>query len=244
MVKRLSSGLWVVPFLCFILGYYLAHNFFHTKEIATPNFIGKKLSSVAKKASLVGLNIRIIREKEDLELGSGVVLDQIPSSGQMIKPNQHIFLTISKLPKGIVAPSFCGLKNKQILEKSKETRVPVKIFWLESDRPANFSIGQSPEPGISVLKNNKNYVSVFLSSGKSDLVVFPSLIGALLKDAKEFLVEEGVRVELIHKNIIDNRIDSNHKCDKCVITDHKPMPGSIVDKSSKLYVQLQVEHVR
>ena len=156
-----------------------------------------------------------------------LVLEQVPKPNLMIKPNQHIFVTVSKRPDDFIVPNLFGQDYNTISQKDV---IPLKMFWLQSDYPKNFCIAQSPKYGRILSK--KPFVAYF-SAGKNQLVVFPDLKHRSADEVKNFLEKEDLNVEII---------PDFYDVKECVVIDQKPMAGSIVDKSKKLYVQLQLIH--
>jgi beta-lactam-binding protein with PASTA domain len=232
-IKSLRPFLWVGPFVMFFFGYLITFFCFHTKDISTPNFVGKSVQYAIQKSSDLGLNIRLLREKIDPDIKEGIILEQIPRPVHTIKPNQYVFLTISKHPKGILTPSVLGDNQKSISDYCRKLGIRSKIFWLQSHYPKNFCVAQFPQH-MQIL-DSRPLIS-YISSGNNKLVVFPNLKNKPVVVVRDFLENEGVKVEVFH----NHSVDVNHACDDCVVVAQEPMAGSIVDRSKKFYVQLQV----
>ncbi len=224
--------LWTVPFLSFIFGYYILHCFLQKKAINAPNLIGKNLQEGMLILSKQGLNIRLLREQENTDLDVGTILDQTPKPTIKIKPNQHIFVTISTKPKTNSAPDFSGQKHADVIQKSIKQGIHTKTFWLKSTYPKNFCLAQYPQTGQQLTQQK---LIAYFSEGKNSLFIFPNLKDCLLKDVKPFLQKVGVSVDIVCQK------KGSLPRGQTKIVDQKPMAGSIVDLSKKLYVQLQVE---
>ena len=140
--KILKSALWTFPFLFFSSGYYLTHYFFHKKEVETPNIIGKSIQESIKMVSKAGLNIRLFREKVDSDREEGVVLEQIPRPYCMVKPTQHVFITTSKHPDGVVTPQLLGESYSTAMSHGKKLGVRPSVFWVESSYPKGLCFAQ------------------------------------------------------------------------------------------------------
>jgi len=222
--------LWIFPFISFVLGYSFTHCFFHKKVIAVPNLIGKPIHKAIKVATLAGLNIRLLREKEDVDLVEGIILEQTPRPHRKIKPNQYLFVTLSKQPQDIIVPCLVGQKQDVIVDRVKKLGIRSKTFWLDSKYPREFCVAQTPQPGTEL---RKQILVTYFSLGKNKLFVFPNMRGMLVSKVKEFLEREGIKVEVFH----DKKVEKYHLCECCKVLDQKPMAGTIIDK--KLYVQLQ-----
>ena len=162
--KKLKNILWIFPFISFVFGYYFLHTLLQKKEIFTPNVIGQNIQSAMKGMSKCGLNIRLLREQEDSDLPAGIVLEQIPKPNQMVRPNQHVFVTISKRPQTVLAPDFLGQRYKFIVKQVAKLGIHAKVFWLQSTYPKNFCIAQSPQPEQE-MRDQK--LIIYVSSGSA-----------------------------------------------------------------------------
>ena len=232
-IKQISSFLWVFPFLGFIFGYYLLHLFLQKKTLETPNVIGKSLQSGMNALSVNGLSVRLLREQEDPDLPEGVVLDQIPRPNQKIRPNQHVFVTISKKPKPVLIPDFIGQNQKFITSKSAKMGMQTKIFWIKSHHPINTCIAQYPQCEQEL---GTGKAVAYLSAGSEVLYIVPNLKDCYVEQLTELFKRGNIKLDVIHAK----QVESSHHCKDCKVIDQKPMPGSIVDLSKTLYMQIQV----
>jgi beta-lactam-binding protein with PASTA domain len=222
MLKILKTFAWTLPFIGFVAGYFFAHSFFNTMCIVAPSLVGRPIREVIKDVSLVGLNIRLYREKERADVEEGIVLEQSPKSGMVVKPNQNIFVTISNRPKSLKVPVFVGKKYNDAMAILKQERVSPKIFWIENSYPKNFCIAQ-------------NFSAAYFSLGQSKLFIFPDFRKKLLSDVKDSLDREGISVEIFY---LSGKKNNSRPYDQLQVVDQKPMPGMIVDKSRQLYAQI------
>jgi serine/threonine-protein kinase len=235
-MKKIESNyfLWLLPFFSFLCGYYVLHIFLQKKSIKTPNIIGKSLQQGMMTLSEKGLSLRLLREQEDVDLPQGIVLDQIPKPKQKIRPSQNIFVTVSKKPKPVLTPDFLGSSQKDIVKNASKKSLQSKVFWVKSFYPADTCIAQYPQPG-QILDDGK--VTIYLSQGSENLFVVPDLKHCLASDVLKFFDTENTTIDVFHiKNCGDG-----HVCSGCQVIDQKPMPGSIIDLSKTLHVQIQVE---
>lgn len=222
-----------LPFFSFLLGYLFLHLFIQKQEIVVPNVIGKNLQECIKILSDKSLSIKLLRMQQDNDLPDGIVLQQIPGPNQKIRPNQNIFITISKKPKPIIAPNFIGLNHKEITKNSKKEAILNKSFWLKSFYPVNSCISQYPQEGQPL--KNQNLIT-YLSAGSNDLFIIPNFKDTALNEIKESLNNNNILLEISHIKQNGNEFEDQY----CLIIDQKPMAGSIVDMSKPLRIQLQV----
>jgi beta-lactam-binding protein with PASTA domain len=207
--------------------------FLQKKSIDTPNIIGRSLQQGMIILSNKGLSLRLLREQEDADLPQGVVLDQIPKPKQKIRPSQNIFVTISKKPKQALTPDFLGNNQKDITKGCLKKSIQSKLFWIKSFYPTNTCIAQYPQPG-QALDGNK--VTVYVSQGSEQLFVVPDLKHCLASDVLKYFDGENIMIDVFHIQ----QIEDGHVCFDCKVVDQKPMPGSIVDLSKMLHMQIQV----
>jgi len=222
----------ISPFFCFFLGYYTIRATLHKKELITPNLTGKKLHGGLVALSGCGLNIRLAREKEDVDIPEGIILEQFPSAGESIRLNQTIFVTISKKPKPDLTPDFLEMKYKDILSKGQELNIQPSIVWLHSNYPKENCISQFPSPQKPILEEN---FTIYLSTGECSLFIVPNLKGQQLSEVEEELNKYNISLETIGRNNPDLKMNY-------IVVDQKPTTGSIIDLNKKLYMQLLVKN--
>jgi beta-lactam-binding protein with PASTA domain len=230
-IKSLS---WIFPFCFFIFGYLFLYFFSSKNELIVPNIIGKNVHSSIKLLAEKGLSLRLLREQEDLDLPEGVILDQMPKSGQKIKTNQNILVTVSKKPAPLLAPDFLGQDHEAVVKKSSKIGIQTRICWFKSVYPINTCIAQYPCAGEKI---EERKMIAYFSSGAQNLYVVPNFKDYRIEQLKELFKKDDVSVEVFHlKNI-----EPGHVCVDCKVLDQKPIAGSIVDLNKKLFIQLQVE---
>ncbi|MFC1894568.1 PASTA domain-containing protein [Candidatus Dependentiae bacterium] len=223
----------LLPFLSFILGYYSIYIFFQKKYVNTPNLIGKNILQGINSSSEKNISLQLLKSTEDPDLPEGTILNQIPSHGQKIRPNQSIFLITSRKPANTLAPNFLEKNYTYINEYSKKNSINTKIIWIKNFYPNNLCIAQDPSENQEY---DSNGITTYISEGNCVLYVVPNFKGCKISDLKKDLSQENIKISVFHIN----NVDTNHDCINCKIIDQKPMPGSIVDLNKTLYLQLQI----
>ncbi|MCK4264993.1 PASTA domain-containing protein [Candidatus Babeliales bacterium] len=226
------SFFWVSPFLLFFLGYFFTHLFLSSNQITIPSVIGKPLIQGISTLSDLGVNVRFLKEKEDACLEEGIILDQLPKAGAKLRANYPVKIIVSKKPEPKKAPAFVGKTINNIKNEAQKHELGLKVYSVHSFDPIRTCVAQSPNPGSHVLRD----IVVYISDGISFLSIFPDLIGEFASEAQDFLLGNGIRTELFHKDPVGD----NHFCIKCRILEQKPMAGSIIDINKKPRVQLLV----
>ena len=233
-IKNLNNFFWIFPFLSFILGYYLLHFFLKKNELNIPNVIGQSLQKGINIFSKKGLSIRLLREQEDSDLSEGIILDQIPKPKQKIRPDQHVFVTVSKKPKAILAPDLLGFDQKFVTKFVEKKGIQIKTFWQKSLYPIDSCIAQYPQSGKELV--DREFI-IYLSEGNEKFFIVPDLKNCKVSQLKEIIEKENIKLEIFHIKKEEN----NHTCENCFVVDQKPMSGSIIDMSKTLHIQVQVK---
>jgi len=229
--EYIATVLWTVPFACFIVGYAFCYFLVHKSEIIVPSTLGKNIQEAAGILSSKNLGMRILAEREDALLPEGLVLDQIPKPGRTIRPNQHVFVLVSKRNSNKIAPDLCNKKIGEISEWARKNKIDLKIINVSSPHPKETCFAQSPNPGCKV---SRKKVIVYISGGRKTFHIMPKLVGLQLDETKSLLKSVNAEVDVVKSNAPAAE-DSNGK-----ILDQKPMAGSIVDISKPLYVQVLI----
>jgi serine/threonine-protein kinase len=227
MSKRLSI-VWTIPFLGFALGYLGTYLFVQTNSVITPSVIGKNLQESAEILSKQRLGIRLLKEQEDSSLPEGVLMDQFPRPGQKIRPNQDIFVTVSKKPKIFQAPDFLCLKHKDILSLAAKYGIDVNFVFLHSSHSLNTCYAQNPKNGTEL---NKRKITACISKGLFPLVIVPNFKGHILHEVENFINKFDVQLDLI---------TTTSSSGDCVVVEQSPIAGSIVALDRPVQIQLQV----
>jgi beta-lactam-binding protein with PASTA domain len=106
-----KNTVWLLPFICFIIGYCAMSWLLRPAAMSMPSLINHSLHDATKIASEHHLNIRILREQENTQLAEGTVIDQIPSPKSLVKHYQTVFLVITKKAARPLAPHLLNLST-------------------------------------------------------------------------------------------------------------------------------------
>lgn len=225
--------LWIIPFVAFLIGYLIADSFLHKTSLSAPNVIGKLLSEAVQTLSKHHLGVRLLQQRPDATLPEGTILDQLPKPNQKIRPNQHVFVTVSTRQRSIAAPDFWGKKESDVLASVAKESIDPQIIHIQSAYPAGMCIAQIPHVGQEC--ENKKMV-LYISGTKEQKSIMPNLKGSLLSVVEESLRHHDIRAEIFHTYTPS----PEHQCANCKIIDQQPVPGAIIDMSKGLQFQFRV----
>jgi beta-lactam-binding protein with PASTA domain len=225
--------LWILPFIAFVIGYFCLQFFIAETIVQTPNLVGKDLLHATKMSSELKLNLRIIAEKEIADAQPGTIIKQNPLPNASIKNHQSIFIVITKLPAPVLAPTLLDKNLNQIEKICRDKGIKNRIYYLPTHHPAGNCFAQMPLPG-EILEAKK--ISCYISTGNQSQYLFPDFTDLQLEEVIEFLQLQNIACDVYHK---DQKIIAPYK-QKFVVLYQKPLAGTLITPSNKLYVQLQV----
>ena len=228
---KLSHILWMFPFICFIGTYVCLYRYYGTEKLITPAVIGKSITEVILVLSSHNLNVRILQEKEDSDVPEGTVVSQIPAAGQTIKPHQSLFLVISK-KKQYTVPALVGKSLQESMSLAHKEHMSLKTFVVPSHNPEGTCVGQFPQFGHAVYEPK---ITAYISTGNNKPFVMPSFKNNHVREVLDFLKPYPCKVVMSHTS----PIDAGHQCRTCIITDQKPLAGSLVIMKPSLTIYVQ-----
>jgi hypothetical protein len=174
-----------------------------------------------------GLSIRLLREQEDSYLPEGIILDQIPHAGSKIRPNQHIFVTISKKPKAVIAPNFLNQTYEFITSRIAKKAIKPSIFWFNSPfYPVNICIAQSPLPNHDLVDRK---LILYISSGEQKLYIVPNFYKLPCSHFKKYFDNSNIKLDVFHKkgkkdkdgNEVEDRIYNRKDFDRTLVIEER-----------------------
>lgn len=224
---------WILPFVAFIGGYFFLQFFIADTVVQVPALLGKNLLQATQICSEYKLNLRIIAEKEEIDVQPGTIVKQKPLPGKSIKPHQSIFIVITKLPAPVVAPDFIKKNKDQIEKLCQEKGIKNKVYSIETAYPQGECFGQIPLAG-QALESKK--MSSYISAGMTQHYLFPDFIHLPLSEVIDFLKKYNIVCDVYYK---DQKITAPFKSN-FIVMNQKPLSGTFVQLNNKLYVQIEV----
>lgn len=231
---NIKNFLWVIPFLSFTFGYWIMHHIMHIPEITIPHLVGKHVYTVLPIVTDNNLNLRLIDQKEEIDLPEGIILNQTPAAGTIIKQNQPIFIVTTKKPPCIHAPQWIGYTIKELQNQLKPHSISTRIYYLPHIYPEQQCFAQSPHHN-EPLENNK--MILYISSGNNKPIIWPDFACVCLQEVLNFL-----EYYQIKPYIINDSQALNNRSDEYMVIDQRPFAGTLLtlDQNQPLSVQLRV----
>ncbi|HBS48077.1 TPA: hypothetical protein DEO28_02295 [Candidatus Dependentiae bacterium] len=231
--KNLNGYIWFLPFVAFLLGYSGLRLLLHKKQISTPSVVGKSIQEALAILSENGLNMRLLKEVEGSDFKQGIVLEQQPAPGMFVQLNNSIFISIAKTHRTSTSPNFLGANISDVQSKLNELGIKYRLIASPSIYPKDSCFAQFPSPNERI--ESKEMI-LYISLGSNPVVIIPNFKNSKLSDIEDFAQKNDVSLNVVFKSE-----ESRFEKEKLFVIDQKPMAGSIVDLSKKLYLQIMVD---
>jgi serine/threonine-protein kinase len=228
----MNKYLWILPFICFLGGYWLMSVVYKTKTLQTPALVGKTVQEALRITANNALSIRLVKEQEDPELPAGTIISQNPLPNTHIKSHQAIQCVISKKTE-YLTPRLMGKKMEDLQSELDTLGISYKIYPIASSAPEGTCIAQDPSPDTPM---SSKVLQVYVAKSTLQQFLFPDLRQKSIEDVKSFLSSAPVIVQVSHAF----EQPEGHSCCDCIVSDQRPRPGTIVslDKEKPIQVQL------
>lgn len=223
----------LLPFICFIIGYTISTLIIGSKTYATPKLIGLSLYEAIKLTSPHQINIRILSEKESAHIPAGIILNQKPSPGRIIKAHQSIFITTTKSPPDIIAPLLLHKPQASIEKICHDMNLKLKTYEIEHASPSYSCITQLPQAN-KIIHDKK--IIAYCAKEKQNMYLMPDFTGQELTDVMNFLKEYTDRISLFH----GTQKIAIYSGQKATVISQKPLAGSLISIKSPLNIQLEI----
>jgi len=228
---NINNYLWLTPFLSFALGYSIMHHMFRAPAITTPHLVGKHVHEILPLVTQHKLNLRLIDQKEEATIPEGIILNQTPQTGTLIKQNQHLFIVTTKKPTVMKAPHCIGNTIDQLTHQLHTIGISPRIYYLPHPYPEKMCFAQSPQTQEPL---EKNRLIIYISSGNNKPIIWPDFTGLPLNEVIEFLEKYAIQPHIIN--------DAPHSHAEYHVKDQRPFAGTLLtlDEKKPLSVQLRI----
>ena len=213
------------------------------KPVNVPDLRGMTLEEAIDKAEEVGFKVEEGDLVSDREIPEGCVVSQTPEANSTAKKGT-IKVNISKGPGNGLVPDLIGLTE----EKAEEMLI-ANGFVLGDVEPGDSDLEegqvfeQYPEEGTTLQEGSA--VNITVSNGSKAKVKVPYLIGKDIDEAKEELLNAGLKVKDVGyefsssyevNEVIWQEIDANEEVEKDTAIELIVSKGVETSKSVDLYV--------
>ncbi|WP_457942324.1 Stk1 family PASTA domain-containing Ser/Thr kinase [Caproiciproducens sp. LBM24188] len=197
-------------------------------DVTVPSFIGKAYTDIQSNPDYQKNFKFETTTQNDASQKAGIVLNQTPKEGTVVKAGSTITLVINGGGKTLNLPDLSNKTQEEAVEALKQLNLKYKITTVQDDStPKGKVINTNPTAGTQVVEGATE-IQVFVSSGPAVVQVpVPAVIDLPLADAKTAIIAAGLTV-----GEVKTRDDSNKA--KNTVLESSPLPGVKVEKGSKV----------
>ena len=171
----------------------------HDEFIEVPTFVGFHYSEVVGFISDKELSYEISDSIFDQTKPGGIVLDQLPHSGELVKPNRKVYLTInSVVPPTILLPELRDITVRQVMSKIESYGLRVDSLIYKPAECDNCVIGVTYK-GQEILTGDEiekgSALSLIIGEGiGNEKIAIPYLYTKNFEEVKQTLNALGLNV--------------------------------------------------
>ena len=236
-IMNIKNFLWMIPFLSFTLGYWIMRKIMHIPDIVIPHVVGKQIHTILPLITQDNLNLRLIEQKEEIDLPEGIILNQTPAAGTIIKQNQPLFIVTTKKPAVLRAPQCIGSSLDELYALLQTQDISPRIYYLPHLYTEKHCFAQSPQYN-EPLENNK--MILYISSGNNKPIIWPDFNHIPLEDVLDFLDYYHIKPYIINDCLSKDTVNTQY-----MIIDQRPFAGTLLtlDETKPLSVQLRIHPI-
>ena len=173
----------------------------HSARRMVPDFVGLRLNDAKYFADRRNLEIIINDSLHVSTYPGGVVLDQLPKGGVVVKPGRKIYVTINSIRQRMVAvPYVAGRSLRQAKNMLETAGLTIDYLEYTEDLATNYVLAEYVD-GAEVLEESELQAEkgsgVVLRVGvapSDNTTAVPQLLGRTLYEAKNRLWESGLNI--------------------------------------------------
>lgn len=223
----------IAPLAAFFGGYFLFTCLAPSKQTSTPDLITLELPKALRCASESQLNIRILKEQEDATLPDGTVIDQVPVAHTIVKPQQTIWVTITKKPP-VQKVDCIGKTTSEIQALATQHGLKASVHQIPDLYADGTCIAQNPGPQDPLIDKK---LTCYVGKRPKLCFVTPRLIACNLKEIRAAFEGERITIDVLYASPGLEKIDE----EQLFVTDQRPLPGHQCRGTEGLYLQLFVD---
>ena len=195
VIVLLFLGVAVVSFLAMAIGTR------HSARRTVPDFVGLKLIDAKYYAGRRDLEIIINDSLHVSTYPGGVVLDQLPKGGVVVKPGRKVYVTINSVRQRMVdVPYVAGRSLRQAKNMLEAAGLTIDYLEYAEDMATNYVLAEFVgaeevlQDSLAVRAEMGSGVVLRVGVAPNEVAVVPQVLGRTLYEAKSRLWESGLNI--------------------------------------------------
>ena len=216
-----NSLRWLIPFACFIAGYYCINIAFPTERTVTvPNLMGTSTTDALQMVSQANLCLKTIETRESKNFLFPMVLEQIPAANLSVKPRSTVYIIVAQPPAIKLTPDY-----SQITINNEQSEHAIKNVMVLSPKlmPSNSFIAQYPQSDTPLVVP----ITIYRAQNEN-VFIMPDCTGHLVFEVEDLCNKNGLRFE-IHPS---TRSQADKLIETSRVIAQQPQPGTLFELAS------------
>ena len=195
VIALVFLGLAIAAFIAMALGTR------HSARRTVPDFVGLRMNDAEYFAARRDLQIIVNDSLHVSAYPGGVVLDQLPKGGVVVKPGRKVYVTINSVRQRMVdVPYVAGRSLRQAKNMLETAGLTIDHLEYAEDIATNYVLAEFVD-GVEVLEDSLavrtemgNGVVLRVGVASNDVTAVPQVLGRSLFEAKSRLWESGLNI--------------------------------------------------
>lgn len=177
----------------------------HGSEFRLPDMTGKTIAEAEVVINQYDLSFEVTSEEYSPGLEKGMILNQFPVAGTLVKSGRRIKFVTSLGQRSVAIPQLGGLSVRQaMLDLETAGLILGDIAWAVSDTlPDRVVVFSYPAAGTEIPMGSP--VNLMVNRGRaSDFTYVPAVIGLTIGEARKRLEEKFLKVGIVEFRTNEN----------------------------------------
>lgn len=196
MLKKILLIFGIIFVLVLVLNYVAMPLYVkHSSLNKVPDVVGLHFNDAKRILEEAGLNVKQGDIRYDSTTPVGVILEQSPPAGQIVKSGRRVYLVICGGEQLVEVPRLSGrtIRDAKFTLDQRNLQIGEITKKFSNQYPEDVVISQVIQPGSKVKRNTK--IDVIVSNGPQvGNIIIPDLVGKTLEEAKRILTEKKLKV--------------------------------------------------
>ena len=217
----------------------------HSSHRTVPDFVGLRLNDAEYFAGRRDLEIIINDSLHVAAYPGGVVLDQLPKGGVVVKPGRKVYVTINSLRQRMVTvPYVAGRSLRQAKNMLETAGLTIDRLEYAEDMATNYVLAEFVdgteilEDSLAVQAEKGSGVVLRVGVAPNDVgTAVPQVLGRTLFEAKSRLWESGLNIGEIEFDAGMPALERN----RAKVYEQSVLPGNEVAYGSHVSLHLTLD---
>lgn len=235
--RRLARWLpWVAALLVLAAGAYAGISYLMSwlrpAMIRVPPLVGATLEAAQESLAPYRITVHVLTTRYDNQYAAGVVIDQSPAPGELVRLGSRIDVIVSRGPEFVEGgvPDVRGLLERAAVLELERAGLQVEVAHEHNALvPAGRVADQNPAPGTRVVVGTS--VRLTVSQGPEPAsVTLPNFIGRPYEEVRRVVQQLGLEIGTIETQFSDYPRE--------YVRSQSPEPGTVVRPGDKINLVL------